>query len=112
MTRATIRDVAERSGVSITTVSHVLNDVPGKRVSPKTRKRVLQVADELLYTPNQLARSLRTQRTRMIGFLSDRVSTTPFAGRMILGAQDAAAEAGSLLVLLTPAVILSWRSGR
>jgi LacI family transcriptional regulator len=36
----------------------------------------------------------------MIGFLSDRVSTTPFAGRMILGAQDAAAEAGSLLLLL------------
>jgi LacI family transcriptional regulator len=36
----------------------------------------------------------------MIGFLSDRVSTTPFAGRMIVGAQDAAEEAGSLLVLL------------
>ena len=32
--RAKIRDVAERSGVSIRTVSHVLNDVPGKRVSP------------------------------------------------------------------------------
>ena len=99
MTRATIRDVAEHSGVSITTVSHVLNDVPGKRVSSKTRQRVLQVVDELRYTPNQIARSLRTQRTRMIGFLSDRVSTTPFAGRMILGAQEAAAEAGSLLVL-------------
>ena len=100
MARATIRDVAEHSGVSITTVSHVLNDVPGKRVSAKTRQRVLQVVDELRYTPNQIARSLRTQRTRMIGFLSDRVSTTPFAGRMILGAQEAAAEAGSLLVLL------------
>jgi LacI family transcriptional regulator len=100
MARATIRDVAERSGVSITTVSHVLNDVPGKRVSSQTRKRVQKVAAELLYTPNQLARGLRTQRTRMIGFLSDRVSTTPFAGRMILGAQDAAAEAGSLLLLL------------
>lgn len=100
MARATIRDVAERSGVSITTVSHVLNDVPGKRVSSQTRERVQKVAEELLYTPNQLARGLRTQRTRMIGFLSDRVSTTPFAGRMIVGAQDAAAEAGSLLVLL------------
>jgi LacI family transcriptional regulator len=99
MARATIRDVAEHSGVSITTVSHVLNDVSGKRVSAKTRQRVLQVVDELRYTPNQIARSLRTQRTRMIGFLSDRVSTTPFAGRMILGAQEAAAEAGSLLVL-------------
>jgi LacI family transcriptional regulator, galactose operon repressor len=100
MARATIRDVAERSGVSITTVSHVLNNVPGKRVSSRTRERVLQVVEELRYAPNQLARGLRTQRTRMIGFLSDRVSTTPFAGQMIVGAQDAAAEAGSLLVLI------------
>ena len=98
--RATIKDVAERSGVSITTVSHVLNEVPGKRVSPTTRARVLKAAEELLYSPNRLARGLRTQRTQMIGFLSDRVSTTPFAGQMIVGAQDAAAEAGSLLVLL------------
>lgn len=100
MSRATMKDVAERSGVSVTTVSHVLNEVPGKRVNPKTRERVLKAAEELLYRPNQLARGLRTQRTGMIGFLSDRVSTTPFAGRMILGAQDEAAEAGSLLVLL------------
>ena len=98
--RATIKDVAQRSGVSITTVSHVLNEVPGKRVSPTTRDRVLRVADELLYRPNRLAQGLRTQRTQMIGFLSDRVSTTPFAGQMILGAQDAAADAGSLVVLL------------
>ena len=98
--RVTIKDVAEQSGVSITTVSHVLNEVPGKRVSQETRERVLRVADELFYRPNRLARGLRMQRTQMIGFLSDRVSTTPFAGRLILGAQDAAAEAGSLLVLL------------
>jgi LacI family transcriptional regulator len=98
--RATIKHVAERSGVSITTVSHVLNDVPGKRVSPQTRARVLRVAGELHYQPNRLARGLRTSRTNLIGILSDRVSTTPFAGRMILGAQEAAAAAGSLLVLL------------
>ena len=98
--RATIKDVAERSGVSITTVSHVLNEVPGKRVGSATRVRVLKAAEELSYSPNRLARGLRTQRTQMIGFLSDRVSTTPFAGQMIVGAQDAAAEAGSLLVLL------------
>lgn len=98
--RATIKDVAEQSGVSITTVSHVLNEVHGKRVSQETRERVLKAAEDLLYRPNRLARGLRTQRTQMIGFLSDRVSTTPFAGKLILGAQDAAAEAGCLLVLL------------
>jgi LacI family transcriptional regulator len=100
MARTTIKDVAERSGVSITTVSHVLNEVPGKRVSAKTRQRVLDAAEELLYRPNRLAKGLRTQRTQMIGFLSDRVSTTPFASRMIVGAQDAAEAAGSLLLLL------------
>ena len=100
MSRATMKDVAERSGVSVTTVSHVLNEVPGKRVNAQTRARVVAAAEELLYRPNQLARGLRTQRSGMIGFLSDRVSTTPFAGRMILGAQDAAEEAGSMLLLL------------
>jgi len=78
----------------------VINEVPGKRVNPKTRERILKVADELLYRPNPLARGLRTQRSGMIGFLSDRVSTTPYAVRMIGGAQEAAAEAGCLLVLL------------
>ena len=100
MSRVTIKDVAERSGVSITTVSHVLNDVPGKRINPLTRQRIKTVAAELHYRPNPLARGLRTQRSNMIGFLSDRVSTTPYATRMIVGAQDAAAEAGCLLVLL------------
>jgi LacI family transcriptional regulator len=98
--RATIRDVAERSAVSVTTVSHVLNEVPGKRVSSMTRARVLKVAEELSYRPNRMAQGLRTQRSGMIGFLSDDVSTTPYSGRMIIGSQDAALAAGSLMVLL------------
>jgi LacI family transcriptional regulator len=61
---------------------------------------VQEVADQLSYRPNRLAQGLRTQRTRMIGFVSDQVSTSPYAGPMILGAQAAAAEAGYLLVLL------------
>ena len=96
-----IKDVAARAGVSVTTVSHVLNHVPGKRVSSETRQRVFSAAEELRYRPNLLARGLRTQRTHVIGFISDRVVTTPFAGRMVVGAQDAAARAGSLLMLLS-----------
>ncbi len=99
--KTTIRDVAERAGVSVTTVSHVLNDVPGKRVSTTTRERIHQAAQDLLYRPNRLAQGLRMQRTHTIGFLSDNIATTPYAGRIILGAQDAAAEVGSLLVLLS-----------
>jgi LacI family transcriptional regulator len=99
-TRATIKDVAERSGTSITTVSHVLNEVPGKRVSAETRQRVRRAAQDLGYRPNQLAKGLRTQRSQTIGFISDHVLTTPFASRMIAGVQHAAAEAGSLVLLV------------
>jgi LacI family transcriptional regulator len=98
--RPTIRDVAERSGVSITTVSHVLNEVPGKRISSATRAGVIKVADELNYRPNRMAQGLRTQRSGMIALLSDHVVTTPYAGRMIVGALDAALASESLIVLL------------
>ncbi len=98
--RATIKDVAARSEVSITTVSHVLNEVAGKRVSDATRERVFRAAEELGYRPNRMAQGLRTQRTGMIGFLSDEILTTPYAGRMIMGAQDAAQAADALLLVL------------
>jgi LacI family transcriptional regulator len=98
--RVRIRDVAERAGVSVTTVSHVLNDVPGKRISPETRQRVRRAASRLGYAPNSVARSLRLQRTEMIALVSDQVATTPYAGRMILGAQETASKHGWLLMLV------------
>jgi LacI family transcriptional regulator len=96
-----IRQVAERAGFSVTTVSHVLNDVPGKRIAESTRQRIRAAAEELRYRPNLVAQGLRTQRTNTIGFVSDSIATTPYAGKMILGAQDAAAEVGSLLIMLS-----------
>ena len=56
--RVTSRDVAAQAGVSRTTVSLVLNDVPGANISQATRHRVLQVARELGYVPDAAARSL------------------------------------------------------
>lgn len=100
-TKTTLRDVAQRAGVSVATVSNVLNNVEGNRISPATQVRVRAAADALAYRPNRLAQGLRTQRSQTIGFLSDNIATTPYAGRMILGAQDAAAEAGNLLLLLS-----------
>jgi LacI family transcriptional regulator, repressor for deo operon, udp, cdd, tsx, nupC, and nupG len=61
MARVGIKDIAEKAGVSIATVSHAFRN-PG-RVSKKTRKRVLEAAEEIGYTPNKLAASLRTART-------------------------------------------------
>jgi LacI family transcriptional regulator, galactose operon repressor len=100
MRRPRIKDVADLAGVSTATVSLVLNNVPTARVSPETRERVLSAALRLGYAPNAIGRSLRTQRTRTIGFISDVIAATPYAGRMVQGAQDAAWRAGHLLFLV------------
>jgi len=97
----TLRDVAALAGLSVTTVSHVLNDVPDKRIAVATRERVRAAAEELAYRPNHVARGLRLRRSNTIGFVSDEVGTSPFAGMMILGAQQAATEIGSLLLLMS-----------
>ena len=52
-----MKDVAEKAGVSVTTVSHVINET--RLVSDETRQRVLTAMKELGYSPNALARSLR-----------------------------------------------------
>jgi len=98
--RISIRDVAASAGVSVTTVSHVLNATPGTRVKPETRDRVQQVARELGYQASTIARSLRTQRSHTIAMISDEIATTPHAGRIILGAQEAASSHGLLLMLV------------
>lgn len=62
-----IKEVAEKAGVSITTVSRVLNNP--EFVSEKTRQRVLSVMRELDYTPNWFAQNLQKNRTNLIGML-------------------------------------------
>ncbi|WP_158846670.1 LacI family DNA-binding transcriptional regulator [Saccharothrix deserti] len=64
--RATMRDVAEASGVSTATVSFVLNDAGGQRVSPATRERVTRVARELGYVPHGIAKALREGASRIV----------------------------------------------
>ena len=62
---ANIRDVAKRAGVSITTVSRVINNIDP--VNPETRIAVEQAMADLDYVPNQLARGMRTKKTNTIG---------------------------------------------
>ncbi len=64
---ATLRDVAQLAGVSITTVSHALNGT--RFVQPETAARVFSAVRELGYTPNSAARSLRTRSSRTIGVI-------------------------------------------
>jgi LacI family transcriptional regulator len=96
-----IKDVARLASVSAATVSQVLNDVPGSRISVETRQRIHRAAAELGYVPNRLARGMRTGRSGMLGLISDTIATTPFAGSIVVGAQDTALKHGCTLVLVS-----------
>jgi LacI family transcriptional regulator len=66
---SSIRDVAASAGVSLATVSQVLNGRENARIAPATQERVRRAAQELNYQPNRLARSLITGRTDTIGMM-------------------------------------------
>ncbi|RYG75469.1 LacI family transcriptional regulator [bacterium] len=88
----TLTDVAAHVGVSAVAVSVVLNNSQSKvRVSAATRERILQAAEELQYQPNSLARSLRLQRTNVIGFYGAHGRSLdprfPFYGALSAGLQ-------------------------
>lgn len=68
--RVTSRDVAKAAGVSQSLVSLVLNNVPGKRIKPETREKIIRTARELNYKVNINARSMKNQNTAAIGLLS------------------------------------------
>ena len=70
--RVTSQDVADRAGVSRTTVSFVLNNVPGVQISEATRQRVLQASQELDYVPDAAARALASRRSQIIGLVLTR----------------------------------------
>jgi len=88
---ATIEDVARHAGVSIRTVSRVINNRPD--VADATRQRVKQAMLELKYRPNSLAQSMVTGSTKTIGVVLPDISN-PFFGRAIRGCEDVLAQAG------------------
>jgi LacI family transcriptional regulator len=80
-----MRDVAEQAGVSVTTVSHVINNT--RPVKPETRSRVEQAMRVLGYQPNVLARSLRRGKTNTIGvILPD--NANPYFAEVVRGIED------------------------
>jgi LacI family transcriptional regulator len=86
--KASSEDVAHRAGVSRTTVSFVLNNTPGKNIPEETRRKVLQAARDLSYTPNPSARSVATTKHHSIGFFiphSGYISSDAYIIRLIEG---------------------------
>ncbi len=93
--RPTLADVAAAAGVSVALVSIVMRDVPG--ASDTTRERVRRVAADLGYRPDQRARSLRRQRSRLLGVTFE--VEQAFHGDLVEGLYGAADLAGYDLVL-------------
>ena len=92
---ATIREVAKRAKVSVGTVSNVLSG--SSPVSPAVRARVTKTIQALDYHPNQVARSLKTRQTFLLGMVISDI-TNPYFPKVVRGAEDAALEHGYLLL--------------
>ena len=98
--RPSMYDVARRAGVSQTTVSFVVNNVPDANIPQETRDRIWAAVKELGWRPNAMARGLSLRRSHTIGFVSDEIVTSAHAGQIIQGAQDAAWANGKLLLII------------
>lgn len=96
--KATIKDVAQRANVSISTVSNTLNGVDV--VKPDTRERILKAAKDLNYSPNMMGKQLRSRETNTIGIFTDSVAG-PYFYTLVESISHALASAGySMNVML------------
>jgi len=96
LARPTIKDVAKKAGVSIATVSRIVNDA-SEHYNEKTKKRIVQIIEKLNYQPNAVARSLRRRKTCTIGFVVPGLQ--PFFAEVLEGVQSVAREKGYSIVL-------------
>lgn len=93
----TIRDIAKATGLSIATVSMVLNKA-ARRIPPSTHRLVEETAQKLGYLPNMQARSLRSKRTHSIGVLVFDI-TDPYCTLIIRGIENRLADSGYVPIL-------------
>ena len=93
----TLKDVARLAGVSPKTVSRVVNRDP--MVSEETRTTVERFVAELGYVPNDAARRMRTQTSRVVGFLTDVIATTPHSVDIVRGVQEELRREGRTMLI-------------
>jgi LacI family transcriptional regulator len=94
---STIHDVAAKAGVSIKTVSRVLNDA--NSVSEKTRLRIEQAMQVLDFAPSAAARMLRGRPTDLVAVIAEKLTTTPDSSEIIKGIQSVCEELGKMLII-------------
>ncbi len=96
MSDVTLKDIAEEAGVSVTTVSRALNDK--KDICPHTKERVLNIVNNMHYSPNAVARGLKLRRTRTIGAVISDISD-PFFAPIVRGIEHTARHGGYNLII-------------
>lgn len=92
----TLKDVAEKLNISVSTVSRVVNNK--SYVNPKTREKVLKALEELNYSPNQVARSLKNKSTNTVGIVIPDISED-FFSYVIKGIDHVLVENGYSIIL-------------
>lgn len=95
--RVTIKDVAAKSGLFVTTVSLVLNNRPS-RITEKTKQHVLQTGKEMGYRANQIAVDLKRQRSNTIGLVVSDIRND-FYSSLAKGLEDSCLENGWNIIL-------------
>jgi DNA-binding LacI/PurR family transcriptional regulator len=91
-----IQDIARAAGVSHTTVSRALRDSP--LIRPEVRAQIQRIADEMGYTPNAVAQSLKGKRTDTVGLVVTSIAD-PFVGRVVRGVDEVAINAKMSVIL-------------
>lgn len=98
MKRPSIKDIASLAGVSVATVSYVLNRKEGQRIGEETRKKIFEIAETINYTPNKIAKSLKTNRTKLLGLIVADISNE-FYSHMARNLEDKALKLGYTLII-------------
>lgn len=117
--RTTLKDVAARAGVSVSTVSYALNDSATVALAPATRARIRKIAKDMGYVPNSWARSLQSRNAAAVGVLLDKPLSLPRYAAVIEGMRPLLRTSGLHLVLLDSrdddverAAVEDYRAGR
>lgn len=98
--RVSIKDIAKAAGVSHSTVSRALSDSP--LIKAETKARIQQLAQEMGYSPDAIARSLVTQRTHTVGVVVTTI-TDPFVAEVVQGVEDTAQQNDYSVILASSA---------
>ena len=108
MARATIKDVAAAAGVSISAVSYILNGSTKKKYSEATVKAVRRAAEKLNYSPNNLARGMRSQKANAIGIVNFWENSGAVFAPTLRAVAEAAANLSVAAVICTGTEDLSY----